>query len=109
MRTITYYFHVLPRHHDYFRHAWLAAQDTFGTFIGLRKCHFHAPKKREQPFTVIFDWDSQAHFDRFTRTWVGVWLINGMGLEAVDFFAPTRTSGLGSAQSTNNTIYKAQK
>lgn len=104
MRTITYHFHVLPRHHDYFRHAWLAAQDTLGTFIGLKKFQLCRPQKREQPFTVIFDWDSQAHFDRFTRTWVGVWLINGMGLEARDFFAPTRTSGLGSPQPISTNI-----
>jgi len=94
VRTTTYYFHILPRHHDQFRHAWQAAQDTLGTFIGLRKCQFRTPQKREQPFTVIFDWDSQAHFDRFIRTWVGVWFINGMGLEAHDFFAPTRMSGV---------------
>lgn len=102
MLTIAYHFHVLPRQHDHFRHAWLAAQDTLRTFIGLRKCQLREPKNRDRPFTVVFNWHNQANFDRFTRTWVGVWVINGMGLEASDFFAPTRTSGLHQADTHFN-------
>ncbi len=91
MLTIAYHFHVLSRHHEHFRHAWHAAQDTLKTFIGLSASHLRVPDQSRQPFTLVLNWDSQASFYRFTRTWVGVWIINGMGLEAQDFFAPTRT------------------
>lgn len=92
MLQVAYHFHVMPRHHDHFRHAWHAAQDTLKSFIGLGKCQLREPKKRDQPFTVIFNWQNQANFERFTRTWVGVWAINGLGLKPDAFYAPTQTS-----------------
>lgn len=91
MLTIAYQFYVLPRYHEHFRHTWLAAQDSLKAFFGLMKCQLREPENRDQPFTVEFNWRHQANFERFTRTWIGVWLINGMGLESSDFFAPIRT------------------
>lgn len=92
MLSIAYHFHVLPRHHDHFRHAWQAAQDTLKTFVGLKNCQLLAPRTTREPFTLVLNWNTQSSFDRFTRTWVGVWAINGLGLEQADFFAPTQTS-----------------
>lgn len=91
MLTIAYHFHVLPRHHSDFRHAWRAAEDTLKKVIGLRSCQLLASEHKRQPFTLILNWDNEASFNRFTRTWVGVWAINGMGLQRDDFFAPTQT------------------
>lgn len=91
MLTVAYHFHVLPRHHDHFRNSWLAAQDSLKAFFGLMKCQMREPDNRDQPFTVVFNWRNHASFERFTRTWIGVWLINGMGLEPSDFFAPIRS------------------
>jgi len=91
MLRIIYQFHVLPRYHDHFRDTWQAAQDTLHAFLGLAKCQLREPDTRDQPFTMVFDWRQRASFERFTQTWIGVWLINGMGLEAHSFFAPTRT------------------
>ena len=92
MLTIAYLFHVVPRRHNDFYHAWHAAKDTLQKVIGLRRCHLHPPRHRRLPFTLILKWDNESSFDRFTRTWVGVWAINGMGLQGDDFFAPTQTS-----------------
>ena len=92
MLQVTYRFFVLPRHHDHFRHAWYAAQDTLKSFIGMINYQLREPKKRDQPFTVILNWQSPASFERFKRTWIGVWAINGGGLQPDDFFAPTQTS-----------------
>lgn len=91
MLTVAYQFHVLPRHHEHFRHTWLAAQDSLNAFFGLMKCQLREPENRDQPFTVVLNWRHRANFERFTRTWVGVRLINGMGLEPGDFSAPIRT------------------
>lgn len=92
MLTIAYRFHVVPRRHNDFCHAWRAAGDTLQKMIGLRQCHLHPPQHRRLPFTLVMKWDNAASFNRFTRTWVGVWAINGMGLQGDDFFAPTQTS-----------------
>ena len=92
MLTVFYHFHVLPRHHDHFRHAWHAAKDTLQKMIGLQNCQLRPPKHRNQPFIMVLSWDNEVRFNRFTRTWVGVWAINGMGLQREDFFAPTQTS-----------------
>ena len=92
MLTVAYRFHVLPRHHDHIRHSWLAAEDTLQKVIGLQRCQLRPPQDRRQPFTLVLSWDNEASFNRFTRTWVGVWAINGMGLQCDDFFAPTQTS-----------------
>ena len=91
MLTIVYHFHVLPRRHNDFRHAWSAAEDTVKKVIGMQSCQFHAPELRRQPFKLILSWDDKRAFARFTRTWVGVWVINGMGLQPKDFFAHTQT------------------
>lgn len=92
MLNITYRFHVLPRRHNDFCHAWRAAEDTLQKMIGLQACHLHPPQHRRQPFTLVLKWDNESSFHRFTRTWVGVWAINGMGLQGDDFFAPTQIS-----------------
>ena len=94
MLTIVYRFHVLPRRHNDFRHAWSAAADTFKQVIGLHGCEFQLPELRREPFKLILNWHDKASFARFTRTWVGVWAINGMGLAPRDFFASTQTSVL---------------
>ena len=60
--------------------------------IGLQRCHLHPPQHRRLPFTLVMKWNNASSFNRFTRTWVGVWAINGMGLQGDDFFAPTQTS-----------------
>ena len=91
MLTVVYRFHVLPRHHDHFRYAWHAAKDTLQKMLGLQRCQLRPPEHRRQPFILVLNWDSEASFNRFTRTWVGVWAINGMGLERDGFFAPTQT------------------
>lgn len=88
MLTVRYQFYVLPRRHEHFRHAWLAAQDTLRGFLGLVQCRLREPEQRERPFTMEFDWCHQAGFERFKRTWLGVWLINGMGLSPEDFLRP---------------------
>lgn len=92
MLIIAYRFHVVPRRHNDFCHAWRAAEDTLQKVIGLRRCHLHPPRHRRLPFTLVLKWDNEFSFDRFTRTWVGVWAINGMGLQGNDFFAPTQTN-----------------
>ena len=91
MLTVVYRFHVLPRHHDHFLYAWHAAKDTLQKMLGLQRCQLRPPEHRRQPFILVLNWDNEASFNRFTRTWVGVWAINGMGLERDGFFAPTQT------------------
>ena len=92
MLTVAYRFHVLPRRHDHLRYAWHAAKDTLQKIIGLQSCQLRPPEHRRQPFILVLSWDQEVSFNRFTRTWVGVWAINGMGLQREDFFAPTQTS-----------------
>ncbi|MDP1645846.1 MAG: hypothetical protein Q8L71_10165 [Thiobacillus sp.] len=41
--------------------------------------------------TLLLAWDSQASFERFVRTWVDLWMLNGMGLSRDDFSAPIQT------------------
>lgn len=91
MLSITYRFHVLPRHHDHFRHAYQAARATLQQALGLVSHELNDPRSRRDPFILRLSWDSQASFDRFTHSWVGVWMINGMGLSRHDFFAPIDT------------------
>lgn len=105
MLTVAYRFHVVPRRHNDFCHAWRAAEDTLRKVIGLRYCHLHPPRHRRLPFTLVLKWDNGPSFARFTRTWVGVWAINGMGLQGDDFFAPTKTSIDESR--TNHSQYEA--
>ena len=91
MLAIAYHFHVLPRHHDHFRHAYQAARETLQQAAGLVSHQFNEPRGRHDAFTLLLAWDSQASFERFIRTWVGVWMLNGMGLSRDAFAAPIQT------------------
>jgi hypothetical protein len=92
MLRIAYRFHVLPRYQDHFRHGYQAARETLQQALGLVSHEFDDPRGRRDAFTLSLDWDSQASFDHFTRSWVGVWMLNGMGLSRHDFSAPIETS-----------------
>lgn len=91
MLAIAYHFHVRPRHHDHFRHAYQAARETLQQATGLVSHQFNEPRGRREAFTLLLAWDSQASFERFIRTWVGVWMLNGMGLPRDAFAAPIQT------------------
>jgi hypothetical protein len=91
MLAIAYHFHVLPRHRDAFQHAWHAARDSLQQTLGLVSYELNPPRERRKAFTLMLAWDSRASFDRFTRTWVGVWMLNGMGLQREAFAAPIQT------------------
>lgn len=90
--SIVYRFHVLPRHQDHFRHAYQAARETLHQALGLVSHELNDPRSRHDAFTLLLSWDSQASFDHFTRSWIGVWMLNGMGLSRHDFSAPIETS-----------------
>ena len=92
MLAIAYHFHVLPRHHDHFRHAYQAARETLQQTPGLVSHQFDEPRGRRDAFTLLLAWHSRASFERFVRTWVGVWMLNGMGLSRDAFAAPTQTA-----------------
>lgn len=92
MLAIAYRFHVLPRHRDHFRHAYRASRDSLLQAMGLVSHQFNEPRGRDEAFSLLLAWDSQASFERFTRTWVGVWMLNGMGLSRNDFAAPIETA-----------------
>ena len=92
MLAIAYHFHVLPRHHDHFRHAYQAAREPLQQAMGLVSHQFNEPRSRREAFALLLAWDSQASFDRFTRTWIGVWMLNGMGLSRDAFAAPIETA-----------------
>jgi len=91
MLAIAYHFHVLPRHRDTFRHAWQAARDALTHTVGLRAHDFAEPRDRRDAFTLRLAWDDQTSFERFTRTWIGVWMLNGMGLARDAFARPIET------------------
>jgi hypothetical protein len=91
MLTIAYRFHVLPRHHEHFRFAYHSARDTLQRVLGLTAHEFREPRDRREPFTLRLAWDSRASFERFTRTWAGLWMLNGMGLSRDAFAAPIET------------------
>jgi hypothetical protein len=100
MLAIAYHFHVRPRHHEHFRHAWQSAQETLHQCIGLAAHRLREPfAQRHDAFMLLLAWDSQASFERFTRTWVGVWVINGMGLAREAFAAPFIRMEVGSEES----------
>lgn len=92
MLRIAYRFHVLPRYRDRFRHGYQAARETLQQALGLVSHELDCPCGRRDAFTLSLNWDSQASFDHFARTWVGVWMLNGMGLSHHDFFAPIEIS-----------------
>lgn len=91
MLAIAYHFHVLPRHREHFRHAYQAARDTLQQMAGLVSHQFDEPRGRHDAFTLLLAWDGRASFDRFIRTWIGVWMVNGMGLPRDAFAAPIQT------------------
>lgn len=92
MLAIAYHFHVLPRHREHFRHAYQAARETLEQALDLVSHQFIEPRGRHDAFTLLLAWDSQAGFERFTRTWTGVWMLNGMGLPRDAFAAPIETA-----------------
>ncbi|MEW6120943.1 MAG: antibiotic biosynthesis monooxygenase [Pseudomonadota bacterium] len=91
MLAIAYHFHVLPRYQDQFQHAWRAARDSLEQALGLVSFELNHPRDKRQAFTLMLAWDNQSSFERFTRTWVGVWMLNGMGLGREAFAAPIQT------------------
>lgn len=91
MLAIAYHFPVLPRYRDQFQHAWRAARDSLQQALGLVSCELTLPRERHDAFILLLAWDSQTSFERFTRTWVGVWMLNGMGLQREAFAAPIHT------------------
>lgn len=91
MLAIAYHFHVLPRYRDEFQHAWHAARDSLQQALGLVSCELNLPRERREAFTLLLAWDSQQSFERFIRTWVGIWMVNGMGLAREAFAAPIQT------------------
>jgi hypothetical protein len=91
MLAISYHFHVLPRHREPFRHAYLAASDSLRQTLGLVSHELYDPRECNEAFSLLLAWDSEASFIRFTRTWLGVWMLNGMGLERSAFAAAIET------------------
>ena len=91
MFAIAYHFDVLPRHHEHFRHAYQAAHETLQQAPGLVSNQFNEPRGRGDAFTLLLAWDSRTSFERFIRTWVGIWMLNGMGLSRDAFAAPIQT------------------
>lgn len=104
MLAVAYQFHVLPRHRDSFVYGYLAARESLCQALGLISHELATPRDRRGPFTLLFAWDSRASFERFTRTWLGVWLLNGMGLERDAFLAPVSTTLDEAAQDTNGGV-----
>jgi hypothetical protein len=92
MLAISYHFHVLPRHREPFRHAYLAASDSLRQTLGLVSHELYDPRERNEAFSLLLAWDNEASFIRFTRTWLGVWMLNGMGLERSAFAAAIETN-----------------
>ncbi|MEW5967329.1 MAG: antibiotic biosynthesis monooxygenase [Pseudomonadota bacterium] len=91
MLAIAYHFHVRPRYRDEFQYAWRAACDSLQQALGLMSYELRVPRERRETFTLMLAWDSKASFERFTRTWVGIWMLNGMGLQREAFAAPIQT------------------
>jgi hypothetical protein len=92
MLRIAYRFHVLPRYQEHFRHGFQASRETLQQALGLVSHELDDPRGRRDAFTLSLAWDNHASFDHFTRSWVGVWMLNGMGLSRHDFYAPIETS-----------------
>lgn len=92
MLAIAYHFHVLPRHREHFRHAYQAARETLQQATGLVSHNFNEPRSRREAFTLLLAWDNRVSFERFIRTWIGVWMLNGMGLPREAFAAPIETA-----------------
>lgn len=85
MIEIAYHYPVRPRHREAFEHAYRAARITLLQTAGLQ---FHRLDPSEQPdavFVLQLNWIQADAFERFTRTWFGVWVINGLGLPSDAF------------------------
>ncbi len=91
MLEIAYHFYVQPRHHAQFRHAYQATHFTLQQLAGLASHRFSPPHGRHDAFTLRLTWHSRACFDHFTRTWFGVWMVNGMGLPIDALTEPIQT------------------
>jgi len=91
MLAIAYHFPVLPRHREPFRHAYQAARESLRQTLGLISHELHDPRERSEAFSLLLAWDSDASFVRFPRTWLGVSMLNGMGLERTAFAAAIET------------------
>ena len=96
MPTMAYRFPVLPRYREPFRHAYRSARDGLQQTPGLVTHAFNAPRNRSDAFTLLMVWDNRASFERFTRTWIGIWLLNGMGFTR-DAFAASIATDVGEA------------
>lgn len=92
MITVSYDFFVVPRHHGAFDHAYRAMHFALRHTPGLNSLQFDPPPLREAPFSLRLIWDPQSSFERFTRTWPGVWVVNGMGLVRGAYCAPVQTA-----------------
>ena len=97
MLAIACHFHVRPRHRDHFRYAYQAAHEALQHTPGLVSHQINDPRERNSAFSLLLAWDSQASFERFTRTWLGIWLINGLGLERDAFAAAPILTDVGEA------------
>ena len=104
MLAVAYQFPVLPRHHERFLFGYLAARAPLCQALGLVSHELARPRDRRCPFTLMLAWDSRRSFDRFTRTWLGVWLLNGMGLDRPAFVAPIATMLGEEAQPSDGTV-----
>lgn len=102
MLTMAYRFPILPRHHGPFRHAYRSARDGLQQTPGLVTHAFNEPRDRRDAFTLRMVWDKRASFERFTRTWIGVWLLNGMGFPR-DAFAASIATDFGEAATAPGT------
>lgn len=92
MITVSYDFFVVPRHHGAFHHAYRAMHFALRHTPGLVTLQFDPPPVREAPFSLRLTWDTRSSFERFTRTWLGVWVVNGMGLMRAAYCAPVQTA-----------------
>jgi hypothetical protein len=92
MFAIAYHFYVLPRHREHFRHACQASRETLQQAQGLVSHQLNEPRSQHEAFTLLMAWNNRSSFERFIRSWVGVWMLNGMGLERDAFAAPIRTN-----------------
>jgi hypothetical protein len=108
MIAVAYHFHVLPRHHDALRFAYRSAREALAQTLGLVSHEFADTFGRRQPFSLYLAWDDATSYERFTRSWIGVWLINGMGLAREAFIAPVETD-LGVALPDLSTIARRRQ
>lgn len=106
MIKISYDFHVVPRHHDAFHHAYRAMRFALRHTPGLVSHQFDPPQLQDAPFTLRLIWDTQPSFERFTRTGFGVWIVNGMGLARGAYYAPVQTA-ISRVESSPPTIQRA--